>query len=320
MKRQNCIICSTSKGSRVCKINNNLLICPICCAKTRNPDCEDCIYYSQAEKYTKEKSFKHKSKPFIMEIDTEVNEQVDQALVMAERGKRREAEAIISKLLVTHPHIDMVQYGMGVICLMKNDYNNAIPYFNKAIQINPYFAEAWFNKAASHQKRLELREAIEAHQKVVELGDPTEQFVKHAKDIIQNFEKSLKRTSGLSLDDYFKSMDIFNEAYAAMEHKEWEKAIAGFRRVLTYDPRHVQSHGNIGICYGILGQKAEALKALDQALELDPNYEPAKVNRIAVVSLEEGEKLTDKNFDVLDIEYYKAYSMKKKSLMNKIFG
>ena len=61
------------------------------------------------------------------------------------------------------------------------------------------------------------------------------------------------------------------------------------------------SHGNLGICYAQLGQKQEALASLDEALALDPDYEPALINRKIVASLEEGEKIPT----LRSVDYYK---------------
>jgi len=319
MKNEICVICSVNRGKRVCKINNSSLICPICCAKTRNADCEGCVFYAQAQKHSSSnKSTVTKPKDFIMVIDPEINDKVNDALELAEQGKLKIAEGTISALFKKHPQIDFVQYGMGVICLMKNEYDQALLYFEKAVEINPYFVEAWFNIGAVHHKRLEAGEMIKAYQKVIEFGDITDHYVKHAKHFLENFENKIRNKSGLSLDQYMESMDIFNDAYTAMENKEWEKAISGFNKVLAFDPQHPQSYGNLGICYGHLGKKQEALAALDKALQIDPHYEPAILNRRYISSLAEGEKISVDNFT--SVEYYKDFKIKKKSLINKIFG
>ncbi|UCE07948.1 MAG: hypothetical protein JSW07_07930, partial [bacterium] len=86
MKKEVCIICSTARGKRVCMLNDNAFICPICCAKTRIPECQGCIYYTQAEQFSKAKIKAQKSKQFIMRIDPEVDEAIDRALAMVERG------------------------------------------------------------------------------------------------------------------------------------------------------------------------------------------------------------------------------------------
>ena len=62
--------------------------------------------------------------------------------------------------------------------------------------------------------------------------------------------------------------------------------------------------------------------AFDKALEIDPTYEPAMVNRAAVESLEEGEKLGSSKLDSID--YYKDFPLKERSylkyILQKIIG
>ncbi|UCE08589.1 MAG: tetratricopeptide repeat protein, partial [bacterium] len=250
-------------------------------------------------------------KQFIMRIDPEVDEAIDRALAVIERGNISSGERIISELLIKYPDIYIVQYAMGVVYALKNKYDKAIAYFDKAIEIFPYFVEAWFNKGTSHQKKLEVAEMIRAFQKVIELGDPNEDFVKQAKNVINGLEKQIREESGLNLDGYLKSSDRFEEAYALMEIMEWNKAIIGFQAVLSLNPKHVQSYGNMGICYAKLGEKQKALAALDKALKLDPNYGPALANRNIVMSLEEGQKLPPSKIE--SVEYYKDVFLKEKS-------
>lgn len=230
MKKQTCVICSAARGKRICKLNDNALICPICCAKTRIPECQGCIFYTRAEQFSKAKIKAQKSKPFTMRIDPEVDEGVDRALAMVERGNISLGERIISDLLVKYPDIYMVQYAMGVVCAFKEKYSEAIAYFDKAVEIFPYFVEAWFNKAVTHQKKLEVSEMLRAFQQVVELGDPNEDFVRQAKNMINKFEQRIRKESGLNLDGYLKSTDIFNQAYALMGKHGMEQ---GYYRIST---------------------------------------------------------------------------------------
>lgn len=66
---------------------------------------------------------------------------------------------------------------------------------------------------------------------------------------------------------------------------------------------HCQSHGNIGLCHMFLGETTEALAALDRALEIDPNYEPAFQNRELLLSLPAGETISGKKAAIVD--YYR---------------
>lgn len=226
----------------------------------------------------------------------------------------RELEA---ELLEEHLDIHTVQFAMGVICARKGHHDQAIARFEKAIKIFPYFVEAWFNKGFAHQKRLEIAEMIRAYQQVIELGDPAEAFVQQAKDAIKKLEQHVREDKGLSLQDYLKAMDKFNGAFAAMQRNEWENAIRGFQQVLALDTTHTQSYGNIGICYGQLGRKQEAIEALDKALELDPEYQPALQNRRIIRELKEGEKLQAM---LGTVNYYRDYSANKQPLFKRLLG
>ena len=316
MQSEKCIICTLAKGKRLCKLNANALICPVCCAKTRIPECEGCTYYEKALHFGKDKIKPISSRTFITDFNPEIEDQIDQALELAEKGRLSSAEKMISDLLIKHPGYAMVQFAMGIICLMREKHDEAIRYFNRAIEINPLFVEAWYNKGASHQKKLEIGEMIRAYQKVIELGDPKEDFVRHTKNLLRGFEKSIKEETGVNIGLYLKSKEKFDQAFAAMQNLEWENALKGFQEVLAITPRHPQSYGNIGLCYAGLGKKREALEAFDKALQLDPKYEPAMVNREMVRTLPEGEKLSNIKFQ--SIEYYKDYSIKRKSLIRSM--
>jgi tetratricopeptide (TPR) repeat protein len=318
MKPPKCVVCLRAKGKRGCQIKADALICPRCCAQIRNPDCQGCSYYAQAQHYAEKKTQTEKPKNFVMRMDPEVDETVDQALEMVDTGNRIGGESIISDLLKKHPDLHTVQYAMGTVLAMKGQYEESIYHFNKATDIFPYFVEAWFNKGMSYQKQMKVEDAIRAFQKVIELGDPADEFVKYATNMVNDIEKKLHEKGGITLDNYLKSKVKFDEAFSMMQKRHWEQAIDAFQTVIALNPSHPQSYGNMGICYAQLGRKQEALATLDKALELDPGYEPALLNRKIVASLGEGEKLPDDHFN--SVEYYKEYPLKKRSLLEQLKG
>jgi len=165
-------------------------------------------------------------------------------------------------------------------------------------------------------KKLDLKRMIKAYQTVIEIGDPQEETVKQAHDILQDFDQHLREHGNSSLEAYLKGAEIFERALEAMNDKKWTQAISLFQKCTQYSPHHPQPYGNMGICYGKLGQKALALQALDMALELDPDYEIAIVNRAIVASLQEGNKLSPDKVE--SIEYYTEYARNGKSYIQTI--
>jgi tetratricopeptide (TPR) repeat protein len=258
---------------------------------------------------------KSKFKKFTAIIDPEIDDAVDKALALVERGDIETGEKSLIDLMKKHPDLHIVQYGMGTVLAMKGNYAESIIHFDKSLEIFPYFVEAWFNRGNSYKNLLNVGEAIKSFQKVIEFGDPQDDFVKTAEEIAEFMEQSIFKDTGLSLDLYVKSMDDFNKAFSTMQNREYERAIAEFQDVIKINKMNAQTYGNLGLCYAFLGQQKKAIAAFDQALLIDPNYAPAITNRAIVLSLENGEKLPDVH--VKTIEYYKDVAEQMKSNNHK---
>ncbi|MBW1857338.1 MAG: tetratricopeptide repeat protein [Deltaproteobacteria bacterium] len=251
-----------------------------------------------------------------MEINEEVENAVDDALALVERGDIGKGEEILKELQTQYPRNHMVNYGIGSANALKGQYDDAIKYFTRATDIFPYFIEAHFNKAVAYKGNLDIKNAVRSFKEVIAIGNPHDDMVQKANSFVAELEQQIMATNNITLEQYFQAQEKFEIAFSNMEKKEWQKAIRGFEECLMINRRHPQSYGNIGLCYAQLGRKSEALAALDKAIEIDPKYEPAIVNRAVIESLDEGEKLEQEGF--MSIDYYKDYSIKKKSFVESI--
>ncbi|MFA7059808.1 MAG: tetratricopeptide repeat protein [Pedobacter sp.] len=286
-----CVNCLSVKGKRLCKLKNTALVCPRCCAEIRSQSCSGCSHYTAAERYGIEKMKKRQFRDFIAEINPNVDSEVDKALTFVENGNIAKGEELLIDLIRKHPNLYIVQYGMGTVQAMKGNYSGSIAYFDNCLNIFPYFTEAWFNKGISYKNLLDVGNAIKSLQKVIELGESEDDFVKTAREFVKDMAESIHRDTGLSLDIYLREMDRFDSAFLKMQNREYEEAISGFLKVCESYEQHAQSYGNLGLCYAFLGKKQEALSAFDKALTIDPRYEPAIINRAILLSLKDGEKM-----------------------------
>ena len=318
MKKKICTLCAKKKARRKCKIQQDQMICSFCCAELRSSDCEDCHYFTAANKYQMSKARKAKKKQFIVEINEEVENAVDRALAYVERGDIRKGEEILGELQIQYPRNYMVNYGIGVVNAFKAQYDNAIKYFTRATDIFPYFIEAHFNKAVAYKSKLDIKNTVRSFKEVIAIGDPNADIVQKANRFVDELEHQIMAKDNITLEQYFQAQEKFEIAFSCMEEKKWQKAIRGFKECLTINKRHPQSYGNVGLCYAQLGKKSEALEALDKALEIDPEYEPAIVNMAVIESLDKDEKLEQKRF--MSIDYYKDYPSKKESFIESIYS
>ncbi|MFZ4537675.1 tetratricopeptide repeat protein [Propionivibrio sp.] len=269
---------------------NNVDICSLCCVEIRDESCTGCSHYTAAQKYraTRSPSAILPDGYFIPESNKEVEEAVNFAMELAERGKTNEAWAALNKLLGGHPDNHRVCYGMGTLHAISGDFKESINWFEKAISIFPYFVEAHFNKALSHQKLFDVGNAVRAYRKVLEYGDPRDTPAKQARSFLDSMAASIRENDGIDLDSYIESQSEFDRAFKLMEQRDWSGALAGFRASAAKNDRNPPIHGNMGLCLASLGHKAQALAEFDRALELDPQYLPAATNRVVAESMEEG--------------------------------
>ncbi|MCP4407003.1 MAG: tetratricopeptide repeat protein [Gammaproteobacteria bacterium] len=305
MKTRKCVICTKVRGKRGCFRRDGELICPRCCAEIRGQECAGCPYYTQAERYEADRISKKSmpSETFTARIDPEIEEQVDQALIVLEKGDTVTAEFRLKSLLRDNPDLYITHYGMGAFYALKNELDQAQICLSRAVEIFPYFALAWYNLGIVYKEKSLLGQMVMAFRNAAKYGSPEEEFVKEARRLVRSFEQQLEETGGPTLDDYARGEKRFGDAFEEMKNGHYEEALAGFRETLELHPNNEQSYGNMGLCYAALGQRHKALEFFDKALEIAPDYEPASINRAMVERLEEGEKLPRKG--VLEIQYYK---------------
>ena len=318
MAKERCLICGIDKPKRLCKIKDQIRICPVCCSKLRSDGCVGCTYYEASVRYHSEKSEKpQRERHFITPINPEIDEECDRILSTVESSHLLHAEKQMKELYKKYPDYHTVLYGMGVCNVLQDKFEEAIEFFKRAIAIFPYLTEAHFNMAMAYIKLGDIAGVVRGFREVIRVGG-NEELVSEARRRLADLERTVMELNGFSLNTYLNNSDTFDKAFAALEKREFMSAINLFKRVLATDPKHVQSWGNLGLAYASIGERGKALECLDKALELDPEYEIAAVNRIGIEKMGEGERL-EGNID--SVNYYRDYKFRgKKSYIAEILG
>ena len=316
MKKKKCILCNTAIGKRVCRERNNEIICSKCCASVRNQTCKGCSHYNYAEKYHAARFYNAGSNEFIIEVNEDIEKTVEEALKLVNEGRIEDAHNALEELLKNHPNYHSVQYGMGIVHAFKNMYDEAMTFFDKAIEIFPYFTEAYYNKAVTFRKKCDVVNYIKTLKKLVAISDEYDDLVVTARNILNDIEKCTMKNEGVNLDTYLDCERKFKQAASCMKNRQWEKALSGLKECAAIIGNHSQTWGNMGLCYAFMGEKQLALASLSKALEIDPYYELAIVNRVIVENLKAGEKLSANKYE--SVEYYKDFSLKNKSYIQSV--
>lgn len=229
---------------------------------------------------------------------------VDRALERIELGAGKEVEAEIKALLRDHPDYHTTNYAMGVFLVtVQKDLAAAIPYFERAIAIFPEFAEAHFNLAVTARTMADLPRSVAAFRAAARFSPGPGEIGKMARHELHVLEKIITKDSTFkTLDAYLANAELFDRAFQTLSDQDFPRAIELFNRVIDAHPNHVQSYGNLALAYASVGQKSRAQACLDRALELDPEYEPAKLNRPLIDALREGESLAP--LAIREVRYY----------------
>lgn len=197
----------------------------------------------------------------------------------------------------------------GNKCHIQNDPEGAIARYQKAVQLNPGFAEAYYNMGNAFQDLEMADQAIDAYRKVLDL-DPANVNVYNNMGIIlqesgdrsaalQCFQKALDlepesartcynlarlwaaRGNHAEATRYFKKAIAIQpenaRAYNALgmvlqKQDRWPQSIACFLEAVKSNADCFEACFNMGVSYLKLGKWEEAIGCFEKALKINPNF------------------------------------------------
>ena len=248
-----------------------------------------------------------RSQPDVIEV-------VDYALARLDDGYLREGAKILEKLKKKHRNHAHVIFAMGVLAAKQEHIDEAIDHFTNAVDSNPDFVEAHFNLGVAYQKKVKVPEFVASFRKVLEMGEPDDDVVDQARQILDWTAKSIRESDGVDLDTYIRAHELFDHGVVQMNAGNWKAAITEFEASNKCIAHHAQTYGNLGLCHAKLGNRQAALEAFDKALEIDPEYQLALLNRELTRTLDEDQPLSGK---IKTVEYYRDYTNGKRSYIEE---
>jgi predicted TPR repeat methyltransferase len=154
-------------------------------------------------------------------------------------------------------------YGIAILLSNLGEIKKAASYFEKAIAINPNYAEAYFNLGIIYQKTGKDKDAVESIYKAVEL------------------------------DDRYSSA-LFTIGLEFITKEKFDYAILSLKYLLKLQPEIAEVQHSLGLIYLTRNQLVSAEIAFVRAIELKPDYVLAYKNLARVmIQSEEYEKAVD---------------------------
>jgi tetratricopeptide (TPR) repeat protein len=179
-------------------------------------------------------------------------------------GRDAEAESDFKKALDLNPHLEETfepliveakakregkppdkpaesassAYFGGLQRQIARQYKEAIPYYDKAIQLNPRHAEAYFHRGSAYAELRQYQRAIQDYNEAIRLKP----------DVL--------------------AYDSRGTAYVGLG--QYERAIEDYNEALRINSRYAWAYGHRGLAWLYLQRDAQAESDLKKAIEIDP--------------------------------------------------
>jgi type IV pilus biogenesis/stability protein PilW len=141
----------------------------------------------------------------------------------------------------------LIYFNSGVDHYYQQDYSKAIQAYQKVIELDPGYAEAYNNLGIIYQEAGDLDRALASYQKAIEINP-----------------KSEKALNNLGVLLYLKG--------------RYEESIQAFQKALTLNANNIESHINLGILFKKQGQVDRAIESFHRALSINPLHGEAHYN------------------------------------------
>ncbi len=161
----------------------------------------------------------------------------------------------------------------GLSFLSKDDCEKALPYFEKAVESDGNYAEAWAQTGFCREKLGRHSEAIEASKKAVSLRPSAESYfnIGLANYYLKNYrEASENYRQAIRLDPY----NAADAQYAlGLVYRDWgrpEEEIQAYKQAIKLKPDYVSAYERFGSRYFRSKKYPEAIETFKQLVALKP--------------------------------------------------
>ena len=152
------------------------------------------------------------------------------------------AQSVCTEIIRKQPdHFDCLRL-LNMIYYINKDFTKALKFINKAIKINPNYAEAYNEKGNALSELKQLNAAIENYDRAIEINP--------------NYDNA-----------------FYNRGFVLQELLKLDDAVKSYDTVIKINPNYVQAYSNRGTALRELKKYDVALESYKKAFEIKPDLD-----------------------------------------------
>ena len=191
------------------------------------------------------------------------------------------AAEFIGKAIEINPNPDAF-YNLGTVLQELKQLDDALASFDKAIALEPNFADALNNRGTVLQELKQLDDALASYDNAIALEPNFADAFNNRGTVLQE----LKRLND-SLASYDKAIALepnfaaalYNRGTVLQELKRLDDALASYDKAIALKPDSAEAFNNHGNILKKLNRLDDALASYEKAIALEPNFAEAFNNR-----------------------------------------
>jgi protein O-mannosyl-transferase len=200
------------------------------------------------------------------------------ALVAA--GRIEEAIPHYERALALAPDVYDVQWNAGVARVRQGEVDAAEQHFRRAIQIQPRFVPGYVSLGDLELlQRNDPAAAVQWYEQALEIApyhaDARLQYARallrmeRIDDAVAAYRDAVAAAEGNASAHYELAMVL-------LDRGELDEAIWNLREVVRFETRHADAHARLGVALLIRGERTGAVEHLRRALAIDPQHAIAR--------------------------------------------
>ena len=170
----------------------------------------------------------------------------------------------------------------GITFYRKGESDHAILNFDRAIKIEPDYAEAYLYRGLTYVDKNDADKAIEDYNKAIDINPKNEEAY-----FVRGRAYFAKGSTDQAISDYNKALEInpkYIQPYLSrglinITKGNIEQAISDANKAVQIDPNIAAAHYILGLAYTNGDNMEYAISEYTKAIKINPNYIEAYMNR-----------------------------------------